>query len=130
MCRSAIGDVWILPEGKEIAKSARYKFQVDGQQRFDLSGHSKVKNPPYANYDNLYTGKELVFDPSLYHRPQQPSTYKVSGSPLLADYIKMKNLLYEFDEKLTEPLHRIEHMTPSIGREMHEAKTIDFRLYL
>ncbi|MBN1480099.1 redoxin domain-containing protein [candidate division KSB1 bacterium] len=114
------GEVWVLPEGRRIVETSRYKFQVDNQQRFDLSESNKAINPTYANYDNKYSGKQLVFDPSLYQRPQKPSIYKVSGSPVVAGYIELKGLLYEFDDKLTEPLRQSEPLTPAKGRAVFE----------
>lgn len=99
------GEVWKLKKIPENLKPGMwYRFRVNGQNTDDLLNPRGVPFDRYQAFKMIYTGNEIVFDPSVYNRTRENNEIKISGElpgheKFLRFASKMNALNEEWDSK-------------------------------
>lgn len=73
------GNVWILNDPSVINKGEKYQIWVNGHVLWDLREKDFTVIHGWTTINNLYSGGEIIFDPSLYKRPKREATADIRG---------------------------------------------------
>jgi thiol-disulfide isomerase/thioredoxin len=73
------GNIWVLSDPSIIDKGEKYQIWVNGQVMWDLREKDYTVIHGWTTINNLYSGGEIIFDPSLYARPKKEPTVKITG---------------------------------------------------
>jgi hypothetical protein len=96
------GKVWKVPDQSVLKKGQAYKFNVEKSPLYNLGAKNYVSDKEWATLDNVYTGEEIVFDPSLYLQQNKESTAEITGFDKLDDFLSATEILDKFNIGIRE----------------------------
>lgn len=86
-----IGDVWKLYDTKDLKKGEKYQIWVNDHVLWDLREKDYTVIHGWTTINNLYSGGDIVFDPSLYKQPKTKASVTVTGNNSVIDLYGLAN---------------------------------------
>ena len=92
------GNIWKLEDKSMLPMGAQYQF-FPGQTRhyYDLSNKVYIPNRENGTFNSVYTGKDIIFDPSQYLNPITESTVKCDGYKKQEHFAKLTSALTKLE---------------------------------
>ena len=91
-------NLWVFDDPVQLKKGEKYQLKVNGVMVWNLSEKKYHVNYASADFNSLYSGGNIVFDPSLYQRPKQSASGVCSGVEKKYDLKKLAEDLQALDE--------------------------------
>jgi peroxiredoxin len=119
-------NVWKLEKiPPELKPGQKYNFLINGEVTEDLSNDKIVTDKLWLMYYNIYSDNEIVFNPALYGKPENPSQVEIKNPSVLNEqFMLLVTEVTQFKKHLNEKAPALFKQDPEIMR-----KTID-SLYL
>jgi thiol-disulfide isomerase/thioredoxin len=71
--------VWKLKDTSILKKGERYQIMVNGLHRWDMKEKNYDIIHGWTTINSLYSGGDVIFDPSLYRQPMKDADVKITG---------------------------------------------------
>ena len=84
--------VWVLPGENPVKEGEGYRFIVDNNnaQVYDLRhSNAKKRSSRIVGFSSIYTGGEIIFDPSLYHPKRDSRVEFVADNELQTTFSRL-----------------------------------------
>ncbi|MFC2157065.1 redoxin domain-containing protein [Acidobacteriota bacterium] len=88
---------WFLEGDPTLQSGDKYNYLVGGTVVYDITQDNVEAVGKGAELRNIYSGNELLFDPSDYQLPVKKATVRVAGIPFPEEYVQLVEELVTFD---------------------------------
>ena len=114
-----LGKIWKLttiPPGLKIGQ--KYNLAINGELTDDLLNNTFIYDKNWLMFSNIYEGNDIIFDPSIYGKPENLSQIEIKNPSVLNKQImSLTTDLNNFSKSYKEKLKRLENPKNEINEK-------------